>query len=155
RFKFPTDDTMLWMPGEIRADSTLAIGRFGIGLVGRMAPGATPEAVARELTALAKRLPERFGGSPRYAKVIEQHRAIVRPAAEQLLGAVSGPLWILAGAVGIVLLIACANVANLFMVRTEGRHREMAVRRAIGAAKGQLVRLQMSESVVIAGLAGV
>lgn len=155
RFKFPTDDTMLWIPGEIRNDSTLAVGRFNISLVGRMAPGATTESVARELTALASRLPERFGGSARYAKLMTLHHAVVRPATEQLLGAVASPLWILVGAVGIVLLIACANVANLFMVRTEGRHREMAVRRAIGAGMGQLVRLQMSESVVVAGMAAV
>src|SRR6185436_7947772 len=57
--------------------------------------------------------------------------------------------------VAIVLLIACANVANLFMVRTEGRHRELVVRRAVGAARGQLIRLQMAEALVVAGLAGI
>ena len=86
--------------------------------------------------------------------MIAQHRAIVRPLDEQVLGAVARPLWILFGAVGIVLLIACANVANLFMVRAEGRQRELAVRRAIGAARSQLIRLQMSEAMVVAALAG-
>ena len=60
----------------------------------------------------------------------------------------------LLGAVAIVLLIACANVANLFMVRAEGRHRDLAVRRAIGATRSQLVRLQMAEALVVALLAG-
>ena len=60
----------------------------------------------------------------------------------------------LLGAVAIVLLIACANVANLFMVRAEGRHRDLAVRRAIGASRSQLVRLQMAEALIVAGLAG-
>ena len=73
---------------------------------------------------------------------------------EQLLGAVAGPLWVLFGAVGIVLLIACANVANLFMVRAERRQRELAVRRAIGAGRGQLFRSQMAEALVVAVLAG-
>jgi putative ABC transport system permease protein len=152
-FRFPNDDTMLWIPNVIRAEG-ITPGRFGPSLVARMAPGATPEAVARELTALSKRLPERFGGSANYARLIEQHRAVVRPLETQFLGTVSSALWVLFGAVGIVLLIACANVANLFLVRAEGRQREIAVRRAIGAARGQLIRLQLSEAALVAALAG-
>jgi predicted permease len=79
----------------------------------------------------------------------------VRPLAEQLLGDVSLSLWVLMGAVAIVLVIACANVANLFLVRTEGRQRDLAVRRALGAGRGQLIRLQLAESLIVAGLAGV
>jgi predicted permease len=63
-------------------------------------------------------------------------------------------LWVLLGAVTVVLLIACANVANLFLVRAEGRRRSLAVRRAIGASRAQLVRLQMAEAFLIALLAG-
>jgi len=152
-FRFPSDGTLLWMSSRIRPERIVP-GRFGSPLVARMRPGATPEAVANELTALARKLPERFGGTPAYARVISQHRAVVRPLGEQLLGGVSRPLWVLLGAVAIVLLIACANVANLFMVRAEGRQRDLAVRRAIGAARGQLIRLQMSEALVVAVFAG-
>jgi predicted permease len=152
-FRFPLDGTLLWLSSSIRAEG-LTPGRFGTPLVARLAPGATPEAVANELTALAKRLPERFGGTASYARIIGQHRAVVRPLEDQLLGSVSRPLWVLLAALGIVLVIACANVANLFMVRAEGRQRDLAVRRAIGAGRGQLVRLQMSEAVVVAALAG-
>ena len=67
-----------------------------------------------------------------------------------MLGSVARPLWVLLGAVAIVLLIACANVANLFLVRAEGRQRDLAVRRAIGAARAQLVRSQMAEALVVA-----
>src|SRR6185295_18582647 len=120
----------------------------------RIAPGVTTDALARELTTLASRLPEQFPDYEQYAALVGKHRAIVRTLKEELLGG-ARPLWVLLGGVGIVLLIACASVANLFMVRTEGRQRELAVRRAVGAARGQLIRLQMSEALVVAALAGV
>jgi predicted permease len=153
-FAFPTEDTMLWISNHIDA-AGIVPGRFGAPLVGRMRAGVTPDAVARELTAISKSIPERFGGSASYARLMQQHRAVVRPLDDEMLGLVARPLWILFGATGIVLLIACANVANLFTVRMEGRQRELAVRRAIGAARGQLIRLQMAEALVVAGLAAV
>ena len=152
-FWFPNDRVLLWLPFNLTADM-ISPGEFGMGLVGRMAPGVRTEALAEELAILARRLPERFGGSARYARLIEQHRPIVRPFGEQILGSVSGPLWILLGSVGVVLLIACANVANLFMVRAERRQRDLAVRRALGAARGQLIRSQLAEAMVVAGIAG-
>jgi predicted permease len=152
-FKFPNSGVMLWMVNEIRAEG-LQVGRFGYNLVGRMAPGTDREAVAAELTTLARRLPERFGGSPGYARLIEKHRAVVRPLLDQLLGPAARSLWILFAAAGIVLLIACLNVANLFMVRAEGRQRDLAVRRAIGASRSALLRLQIAEALVAALLAG-
>ena len=152
-FAFPSDGTLVWLSSTIRAEG-ITPGRFGQPLVARMVPGATPEAVANELTALSKRLPERFGGSANYVRLIGQHRAVVRPLEQELFGGVARPLWVLLGAVGIVLLIACANVANLFLVRAEGHQRDLAVRRAIGAGRGQLVRVQISEAIVVAFLAG-
>jgi predicted permease len=152
-FWFPSDETLLWIPDVIRQDGIVP-GRFGIGLVGRLAPGATNETLSTELTRLARRLPERFGGSANYARIIEQHRPIVRSVEEALLGDVAGPLWVLLGAVGIVLLIACANVANLVAVRSEHRQRDLAVRRALGADRGQLIRTQLAEALVLAGCAG-
>lgn len=151
-FRFPEDGALLWMSNELRTDN-ITPGRFGLELVARMKPGVTPEALAQELTVLSKRLPDRFGGSANYAKLITQHRAFVRPIDEQLLGTAGKPIRVLLGAVLIVLLIACANVANLFSVRAEGRHRDLAVRRALGAARTELVRLQIAEAVVVSGLA--
>lgn len=153
-FRFPVEGTLLWMTYDVRPQD-IALGRFGAAMVGRMAPGATTDAVAQELTTLSKELPERFGGSARYATFIGQYRAVVRPLAEQLLGPASRPLWVLLAAGLVVLLIACANVANLFMVRAEGRHREMAVRQAIGAQRGQLLRVQMAEVLLIAAATGI
>jgi predicted permease len=152
-FRFPVEGTLLWMTYDVRPQD-IALGRFGAAMVGRIAPGTTMDAVAQELTTLSKELPERFGGSARYAAFIQQYRAVVRPLAEQQLGPASRPLWVLLAAGLVVLLIACANVANLFMVRAEGRHREMAVRQAIGAQRGQLLRVQMAEVLLIAVATG-
>ena len=152
-FHFPSDGTLLWNSSPIR-EAGLVPGQGGGGMVVRVKPGVTPEALAAELTTLAKRLPERFGGSANYATLIGQFRAVVRPLRDEMLGSVSRALWVLLGAVTIVLVIACANVANLFLVRVEGRHREMAVRQAIGAGRAELVRLQLAESAVVAVAAG-
>lgn len=154
-FRFPTTDTLLWISYTLTPSEIEAPGDFDWPMIGRMKPGATHAAVADELTQLARRAPERFGGSPAYLRIVEQHRAVVRSLDDQLLGNISRPLWVLLGATGIVLLIACANVGNLFLVRTEGRYRELAVRRALGAVRGELMRLQLAEAIVIAALAAV
>jgi predicted permease len=153
-FAMPLDGTLLWMSGEIRPEQ-ITPGRFGSKLVARVKAGVTNEALAAELTALSKKLPDRFGGSANYRKLIGQHRAVVRSLREEVVGPVAAPLWVLLGAVGVVLLIACANVANLFLVRAEGRQRDLAVRRAIGADRRQLIQSQMSEAVVVAAAAAV
>ena len=153
-FRFPNGRTLLWLVGEVRAEG-LTPGRFGYSMVGRLAPGAELSAAEAELTALSRRLPARFGGTPGYARVIERHRAVVRPLLDQMLGPAARSLWILFAAAAIVLLIACVNVANLFMVRAEGRQRDFAVRRAIGASRAQLLRLQMAEALVAALMGGV
>ncbi|REJ75128.1 MAG: hypothetical protein DWQ36_06155 [Acidobacteria bacterium] len=153
-FWFPNDQVLLWVPQVIREEG-LEPGRFGAAMVGRLAPGVTHAELADELRALALRLPERFGGSASYARVIEQHQPVIRSLHEELLGDAANPLAILLGAVGIVLLIACSNVANLFTVRAERGQRDVAIRRAIGATRMQVVRLQMAEAAIVALLAGV
>jgi predicted permease len=154
-FTFPGEDTMLWVAGEIRL-AGIRPGQFGPPLIARMKPGVTRAQLAAELTRLSKELPKRFGGAPNYARIIEQHSAVVEPVLDRLVGpTASTSLWVLLGAVTVVLLIACANVANLFLVRAEGRRRSLAVRRAIGASRAELVRLQMIEAFLVALLAGV
>jgi putative ABC transport system permease protein len=153
-FSFPTDGTLLWVANEVRLDQVRP-GQLGTPLVARLKPGVSREQLAAELTALSKELPARFGGPPDYARIIEQHRAVVEPLLERLVGpTVRTSLWVLLAAVMLVLLIACANVANLFMVRAEARRRDLAVRRAIGASRAQLMRLQMAEALLVALPAG-
>ena len=154
-FRFPSDDTLLWVPNQVRPDQ-IRPGNFGLPVIARMKDGVTREQVAAELTQLSKELPGRFGGTPNYARIIERHSAIVDPILDRMVGpTVRTSLWVLLGAVSIVLIIACANVTNLFLVRAEGRRRDMAVRRAIGASRTQLVRLQMSEAFLVALPAGI
>ncbi len=152
-FTFPRDGVTLWITAVMRPED-IRPGQFGMALVGRMRPGVTTPDLERELAPLAQRLPERFGGSPGYADLIRKHRPVVRSLEEQLVGRVAGPIWILFGSVAVVLLIACANVGNLFLVRAERRQRELAVRRAIGAGRLQLFRAQITEAAVVALLAG-
>ena len=153
-FRFPDDGTLLWIPAVFRQEDFVP-GRFGLPLVARVKPGVAREALVEQLKSVARQLPERYGGTPAYARIIEQHRPIVRPLEEVIVGSVAAPLWVLFGAAGIVLLIACANVANLFMVRFERRQRDLAVRRALGATRGHLIRTQLAEAGVVSALAGV
>jgi predicted permease len=154
-FRIPADETMLWVSGEIRPGQR-PLGELGLGSVARMKKGVTREQLAAELTRISKELPARFGGSPGYARIIERHNALVVPVVDAMVGPVARKsLWVLLGAVCVVLLIACANVANLFMVRAEGRTRDLAIRRAIGASRAQLVRLQMAEAFLVAVAGGV
>ncbi|MFN8573125.1 MAG: ABC transporter permease [Gemmatimonadaceae bacterium] len=150
---FPSDATLIWNSSVIQADS-IQPGRLGLTMVARAKPGVTPDALAREFTALSKRLPERFGGPPTYPRLIQQLSIITRPLEAQMLGRYASAIWVLMASVAIVLLVACFNVANLTLVRTESRQREMALRQAVGAGRAQLMRLQLAETTVIAVAAG-
>lgn len=154
-FRFPSDETLLWVAGEAQL-SQVQPGNLGLPIIARMKDGVTHEQLALELTRLSKNLPNRFGGPPTYARLIGQHSAVVDPVIDRLVApTVRTSLWVLLGAVSVVLIIACANVANLFVVRAEGRRRDLAVRHAIGASRTHLARLQMAEALLVALPAGV
>ena len=153
-FRFPHSRTAIWVRASIADEKQIQPGRLGFQLVGRLKPGVTKTDLTTQLTVVAKRLPERFGGTATYARLIEQHRPIVRSLEEELVGDFARPLWILLATVAIVFLIACANVANLFIVRAESRRRDLAVRRALGAGRGGLIRTQMAEALLLAVLGG-
>lgn len=154
-FIFPSDSTLLWVSGEIRA-SDVNPGSFGTPLVVRLKDGVKPERFEAEVRQLAQQVPTRFGVSrPAYLKIVTNLRPIVTPLLDSVLGpVVKASLFILLGAVAVVLLVACANVANLFLVRAETRKRDLTVRRAIGASRAQLMRFQITEAFVVAMIAG-
>ena len=154
-FQFPSERTMIWVPAPIRQQD-VSPGRGGLAMTVRKKEGVDDEQMRAELQTLAKELPARFGGPPAYQRIIANFRPVTMPVLDATLGPTARTsLWILLGAVSVVLLIACANVANLFMVRAESRRRDLTVRRAIGASRTQLVRFQLMESLAVALAAGV
>jgi putative ABC transport system permease protein len=119
--------------------------QFGFQALGRLKPGVTLEQANADMARWLATLP------PHYDRL--ELRPNIRPLAEHLIEGVSRVLWILLGVAGVVLLIACANVANLFLVRAEGRQQEFALRAALGASGGRIARALLAESVLLA-LAG-
>jgi predicted permease len=152
-FRFPDERTAFWVPMQIRA-AKVTPGGFGPRMVARMAQGTNPAALVAQLEPLARRVQQRLGGPAPYVRIMERHRPVVKPLREHLVGTISTALWILLGTVGIVFLIACANVANLFTVRAENRRRDLVVRRALGAGRGDLLRSQLAEALLLAAAGG-
>ena len=154
-FGHPSREARLWIPMVIDP-ARAQLAAFGANGVARLAPGATVDGALAEFTGLIGRLRELFpeSGAPAFLEEVEL-RATVTPLKESMVGDVESTLWILLGTVGFVLLIGCANVANLLLVRAEGRRRELALRVAIGAGRSNVLRASMSESFVLATVGGI
>ena len=152
-FRFPDERVAFWVPLAIRA-AQVTPGGFGPRMVARMKPGTDRAALVAQLEPIARQVQQRLGGPAPYVRIMERHRPVVKPLREQLVGRISAALWILLGTVGIVFLVACVNVANLFTVRAENRRVELSVRRALGAGRSDLVRPQVTDALLLAAAGG-
>ncbi|MBW3535826.1 MAG: ABC transporter permease, partial [Gemmatimonadetes bacterium] len=151
-FGFPGPATAVWYPLGLDPSSA-AVDGFYFGSVARLAPGVAPADAERELRALVPGLAE---AHPDAAPALFGEGGLtplVRTLEDEVVGEARPVLWILMGSVTLVLLVACANVVNLMLVRAEHRRREVALRLALGAGRGRLLRQLLVESLVL-GLAG-
>ena len=138
--------------------SKVFLGQFSYQGMGRLKPGATIAQASADAARLVPvsltRFPPFPGGS---VEMFKEARITprVRSLKDDLVGDVRTVLWVLMGTIGLVLLIACANVANLFLVRAESRQQELAIRAALGAGAGRIARELLLESVTLGVLGGV
>jgi putative ABC transport system permease protein len=140
----------LWMPARFNP-SNPPTGNFSWNGVARLKPGVLPEQAVANLETLVGRALEEYIKSDDYRAFLKKgaYRPRVLPLKEDIVGDVRQPLWILLGTVGMVLLVACGNVANLCLIRAEGRQREIAVRLALGGTRGSVVRKLLVEAIVL------
>jgi predicted permease len=140
----PARDVDVWMPASMSPAMLNNLGWHDLHTVARLKPGVSLEQARTEMAALSQRLTIQATNRAR--------SATVTPLREDLTGKTSTSLLVLLAAAGAVLLIACVNLANLLLARGVTRGREVAVRAAMGASRGRLIRQFLSESVLLAGL---
>jgi len=159
RFQFPNRETQIWLPRQLDPNAEFP-GGFSFGGVARLKPGVTVQAAQREMTQVLPRMTEL---TPMLAPgittqmMLDQAKPVPRlvPMREDIVGGVAKTLWIVAAAAFLVLLVTCANVANLLLVRADAKHRELSVRSALGASRGRVIMHFFTETAVLAVVSAV
>jgi predicted permease len=155
-FRFLDTEPQVLLPLRLDPAGAQTGAGFGFRGIGRLKSGVTIEQANDDIARMIPLIAERFPFPPGVTQQMWERIGLapnVRPLAEDVIGTLGRTLWILLGTVGIVLLMAWTNVANLLLVRGEGRQRELAVRGALGATRGRLISELLSEALTL-GLVG-
>jgi putative ABC transport system permease protein len=156
-FTFVGQQPQLLLPLRLNR-AEVFIGNFSFQGVARLKPGVTIEQANADVARMIPFIIERFPLPKGFTRQMFDEVKLgpnVRPLAQDVIGDVGRVLWVLLGTVGLVLLIACANVANLFLVRAEGRQQELAIHAALGAGSRRIAWELLSESLALGLLGGI
>jgi predicted permease len=144
----PANSAKLWAPLAMTDRERAVRGEHHYAVIGRLRAGVRVQQAQAEMDTISHRLEQAYPADDK------GWGAVVKPLREELVGDVRTPLLVLLGAVALVLLIACANVANLVLARTLSRQKEIAVRSALGASRSRLVRQVIGETVILSVVGG-
>src|SRR5262249_16245283 len=151
--------SQVWLPLWLHPNMAQQRGAHVLYVIARLKDGVTFEAAKTELDTFLEDWSERVGTNGhvptnRPLRAID-HPLHLRTLQDAIVGSASRPIWVLQAAVGLVLLIVCANLANLVMARAGSRSREFVLRTAIGASRGRLLRQSVTEGAVVSGAGGI
>lgn len=154
-FAFPETDVQVWTALE-EPGTDARPGGFNYSGIGRLSAGATLASLRTDLDALILRLPEVYPAEGFARRLLDDGKLNAQPVflKERTVGSVAQTMWVLLATVGLALLLAAANVANLFLVRSEARQTELAVRRALGAGRRGVAAQYLAESTILSALGG-
>jgi predicted permease len=155
-FRFLNSDADLIMPQRFERNKVF-LGNFSYQGIARLKPGVTLQQANTDVARLLGIWLKAWPTPPGFSRKLFENAGFapkVQPLKQEVVGDIGATLWVLMGTIGLVLLIACANVANLLLVRAEGRQQELAIRTALGAGWGRIARELLLESMTLAVMGG-